>query len=77
MTITRCIRTSLLSQGAEEGEAEATTSPEKVVLNLSEDTGKDGLLEVWEIMDLELNAQLVVLSACETARAGWQTARAW
>lgn len=28
----------------------------------------DGLLEAWEIMDLELNASLVVLSACETGR---------
>lgn len=28
----------------------------------------DGFLEAWEIMDLELNANLVVLSACETGR---------
>jgi CHAT domain-containing protein len=28
----------------------------------------DGLLEAWELMKLDLNADLVVLSACETAR---------
>jgi CHAT domain-containing protein/Tfp pilus assembly protein PilF len=29
---------------------------------------EDGLLEAWEIMDLDLHADLAVLSACETAR---------
>ena len=30
--------------------------------------GEDGLLEAWELMQLDLQAELVVLSACETAR---------
>jgi len=29
---------------------------------------EDGLLEPWEILDLDLKAEMVVLSACETAR---------
>jgi CHAT domain-containing protein len=30
--------------------------------------GEDGLLEAWELMQLDLKADLAVLSACETAR---------
>jgi CHAT domain-containing protein/tetratricopeptide (TPR) repeat protein len=32
------------------------------------DTNEDGLLETWEVMQLDLKADLAVLSACETAR---------
>jgi CHAT domain-containing protein len=32
------------------------------------DTNEDGLLEAWELMRLDLKADFVVLSACETAR---------
>jgi len=32
------------------------------------DEQEDGMLEAWEIMKLDLNAEMVVLSACETAR---------
>jgi CHAT domain-containing protein len=32
------------------------------------DSKEDGLLEAWEILQMDLHADLVVLSACETAR---------
>lgn len=32
------------------------------------DPSEDGLLETWEMMQLDLHANLAVLSACETAR---------
>jgi CHAT domain-containing protein len=39
-----------------------------IVLSPSEGTGEDGLLEAWEVLNMDLKADLVVLSACETAR---------
>jgi CHAT domain-containing protein/predicted negative regulator of RcsB-dependent stress response len=39
----------------------------RIVLSQGE-TSEDGLLEAWEIMKLDLSAELVVLSACDTAR---------
>jgi CHAT domain-containing protein/Tfp pilus assembly protein PilF len=33
--------------------------------------GEDGLLEAWELIRMNLRADLVVLSACETARGRW------
>jgi CHAT domain-containing protein len=37
-----------------------------LMLTLSESGKEDGLLQVYEIFNLKLNAELVVLSACET-----------
>lgn len=40
-----------------------------LVLSLSDgEDGEDGLLHAWELMKLDLKADIVVLSACQTAR---------
>lgn len=40
----------------------------RLVLARDETSGDDGYLETWEIAKLDLQAELVVLSACDTAR---------
>jgi CHAT domain-containing protein len=42
-------------------------SPEHSALVLAQEAGKDGLLQVYEIFNLKLSADLAVLSACQTA----------
>jgi CHAT domain-containing protein/Tfp pilus assembly protein PilF len=46
------------------------TSPmySHLLLSPGNDKKEDGLLQTWEIMNLDLHADLAVLSACETAR---------
>ena len=39
-----------------------------IVLSTDDKSPEDGLLEAWEIMRLDLKADLAVLSACDTAR---------
>jgi CHAT domain-containing protein/Tfp pilus assembly protein PilF len=39
-----------------------------LLLSPGENSGEDGLLEAWELMEMDLKAEIVVLSACETAR---------
>jgi CHAT domain-containing protein len=39
-----------------------------IALSPSNDGKEDGLLEAWELMDMDLKAELAVLSACDTAR---------
>jgi len=45
-------------------------SPMLSGLQLEADTHEDGLLEVHEVMQMQLTAELVTLSACETAMTG-------
>jgi len=40
----------------------------QIVLATEKDSEEDGALQAWEMMRLDLHADLVVLSACETAR---------
>ncbi|HSY51286.1 MAG TPA: CHAT domain-containing tetratricopeptide repeat protein [Thermoanaerobaculia bacterium] len=40
----------------------------RLLLAADPSSGEDGMLQSWEIMNLDLNASLVVLSACDTAR---------
>ena len=47
---------------------DATPMYSQIVLAQSDGASEDGLLEAWEIMKLNLNADLVVLSACESGR---------
>ena len=39
-----------------------------LVLAPGKNSGEDGLLEAWELMEMNLKAEMVVLSACNTAR---------
>lgn len=39
-----------------------------ILSRAKDDMNEDGLLEAWELLKLDLNAELAVLSACETAR---------
>jgi CHAT domain-containing protein len=39
-----------------------------LLLAAAPESGDDGFLETWELMRLDLHAELAVLSACDTAR---------
>ncbi len=39
-----------------------------LVLSLADKSNEDGLLEAWELMEMNLSADLAVLSACDTGR---------
>ncbi len=45
----------------------SATPPPNAGLTTNDVNGEDGLLEAWEMMQLNLHADMVVLSACETA----------
>lgn len=40
----------------------------RIILSRPKDKRQDGMLEAWELMKLDLTAEMVVLSACQTAR---------
>jgi Uncharacterized protein conserved in bacteria len=54
----------LNASGSESNRQPATQSSGNVPVSIRE----DGLLEAWELIQLNLHTELVVLSACETAR---------
>jgi len=39
-----------------------------LLLAQAENTNEDGLLEAWELMNMDLEAEMVILSVCDTAR---------
>ena len=42
-----------------------------IVLSAADKSGEDGLLEVWELAEMNLDSDLAVLSACETGRGAF------
>jgi CHAT domain-containing protein len=58
---------TVATNGVDANEPSATAAP-PATASASQDTGDDGRLEARELMDIPLDADLVVLSACDTAR---------